>query len=202
MSSGISCQPGAEADLSQDTAGVPTDAAPPALSALFVCFMLIGMQSFGGGLSAWMRREVVQKRGWLDERPFLSGLALSQIAPGANAVNMAVFTGATLRGVAGAVAALAGMLVLPLVFVLGIGALYFSGRQVPHLEQALNGVGAAAIGLTLATGLRMWGRNVRDVRQAIVMAVVALGVGVLRLPLLLVLAVMVPVSIISQRGRD
>jgi hypothetical protein len=38
-------------------------------------------------------------------------------------------------------------------------------------------------------------------RQVVVMCVVALAVGVLRWPLLLVLAVMIPVSVISQRGR-
>ena len=68
------------------------------LSALFLGFLSIGAMSFGGGLAAWIRREAVQRRGWLDDRQFLSGYALSQIVPGATNVNLAVFIGSQLRG--------------------------------------------------------------------------------------------------------
>src|ERR1700693_2133713 len=37
---------------------------PPSLASLFGSFVSIGMMSLGGGLAAWTRREVVQKRGW------------------------------------------------------------------------------------------------------------------------------------------
>src|SRR6185312_7853007 len=53
--------------------------ARPTLAALFGGFVSIGMMSFGGGLAAWMRREVVQRRGWMDDPQFLSGYALSQL---------------------------------------------------------------------------------------------------------------------------
>ena len=76
---------------------------PPSLAALFLSFASIGLMSVGGGLSAWTRREVVQKQGWLDDKQFLSGYALSQLVPGATNVNLAVFIGTQLRGVAGAV---------------------------------------------------------------------------------------------------
>jgi chromate transporter len=172
---------------------------PPSLRALFTCFQVIGMQSFGGGLSSWMRREVVQRRAWLDDRPFLSGLALSQIAPGANAVNLAVFIGTTLRGVAGAIASLAGLMLLPTALVLVLGALYARHHALPGLEAVLGGVGAAAIGLNLATGWRMMRRNICGVSQFGVMLVTTVSVGVFNLQLLPVLLVMVPVSLLLQR---
>ena len=59
-------------------------------------------------MSAWIRREVVHRRGWMGEREFVGGLALAQIVPGANGVNLAVFVGTTLRGPAGALAAPGG----------------------------------------------------------------------------------------------
>ena len=62
------------------------------------------MMSFGGGLAAWTRREVVQMRGWLDDKQFLSGYALSQLVPGATNVNLAVFIGTQMRGALGAIA--------------------------------------------------------------------------------------------------
>ena len=92
--------------------------ADPRLASLFISFVSIGMMSFGGGLAAWTRREVVQKRGWLDDQQFLSGYALSQLVPGATNVNLAVFIGTQMRGTAGAVACFAGLTALPVAIVL------------------------------------------------------------------------------------
>src|ERR1051326_7805218 len=75
--------------------------ASPSLSSLFLAFVGIGMSSFGGGLTAWVRREIVHKRAWLDDQQFLSGYALSQLVPGATNVNLSVFIGTQMRGAAG-----------------------------------------------------------------------------------------------------
>ncbi len=157
------------------------------------------MQSFGGGLSAWIRRDVVQRRKWLDDRGFLSGLALSQIAPGANAVNLTVFIGATLAGAPGALAAFAGLMVLPSAIVLVAGSLYLAFGNAPGLGAALGGAGIGAIGLTLAVGVRLARRNIRDLPSVAIMLATALSVGVLRLDLLAVLAVLVPASLLVAR---
>src|SRR4051812_27654356 len=52
---------------------MPKRPSPPELLA---CFCRIGLISFGGGLAAWVRRDIVERRGWLGDRQFLSGLAL------------------------------------------------------------------------------------------------------------------------------
>ena len=91
----------------------PPAAGQPSLASLFISFVSIGMMSFGGGLAAWTRREVVQKRGWLDDKQFLSGYALSQLVPGATNVNLAVFIGTQMRGAAGAIACFCGLTALP-----------------------------------------------------------------------------------------
>ena len=168
----------------------------PSLRALFLCFLTIGMQSFGGGLSSWMRREIVQRRGWMEDPQFLSGLALAQIAPGANAVNLCVFIGTTLRGSQGALAALAGLMGLPIVLVLVLGAIYAHLHEVPGLEVVLGGMGAAAVGLNLATGWGLMRRNLRSLPHYAVMGVTAIGIGVLGWPLLPVLVVIIPVSLL------
>ena len=90
---------------------------------LFLSFLIIGCTSFGGGLTAWIRRELVERRGWIDDQQFLSGYGLSQIVPGATNVNLAVLIGAQLRGVGGALVALAGLLLVPLAILLALGAL-------------------------------------------------------------------------------
>jgi chromate transporter len=169
---------------------------PPSLASIAWVFMTIGMQSFGGGMSAWIRREIVQQRGWLTEGQFVSGMALSQITPGANGVNLAVFVGTTLRGSAGALAALVGMLLVPVLAILAMGAAFGSVRDVAGVESAMAGLGAGAIGLNAANGLRLSRRNVRGWSGLLVMAITAGAVGIAGLPLLAVLAVMVPASLV------
>ncbi len=175
---------------------------PPSLKSLFLCFLVIGMQSFGGGLSSWMRREVVQRRGWMEDPQFLGGLALAQIAPGPNAVNLCVFIGTTLRGGVGMMVALAGLMGLPIALVLALGALYGRLHALPGLAPVLGGMGAAAVGLNLATGWRLTRRNLRSVSQFVIMGGTAIAVGWLDWPLLPVLLIVVPMSLALSFWRS
>lgn len=169
--------------------------APPGLLLIARVFLVIAMQSFGGGLSGWIRREIVQQRHWMEEQQFLSGLALCQIAPGPNAVNLSVFIGTTLRGRAGAAAALVGMLGVPMLVVLAMGAGVAALSQSPMVNSAMTGVGAAAIGLNLATGLRMVREGIRTPAAAGIAAAATLAIGGFGANFLLTLLVLVPASI-------
>lgn len=178
---------------------VDLEAGKPTLKALFVGFVNIGLMGFGGGLTASVRREVVSKRGWLDDRQFLTGFALSQLVPGATNVNLAVFIGSQLRGPAGALVAFAGLTAPPLIIMLTLGALYFhmqSYAGAASFSLALTGMGAVAVGLNLGTGIRLARRNIRRIGPAAIMATVALSIGVLGLSLIYVLAAMIPISLL------
>lgn len=171
----------------------------PSLASLFTAFAGIGLMSFGGGLAAWIRREVVQRREWLDDQQFLSGYALSQLVPGATNVNLTVFIGGQLRGVPGAIVAVAGLTALPLAIVLILGALYLHRSGIAGggmISAALTGMGAVAIGLNLGTGIRLGQLHLKRLVPALVTAVIAIAIGVLGFRLLHVLAVMLPVSLL------
>jgi chromate transporter len=175
------------------------DARQPSLASLFAGFVSIGLMSFGGGLAAWTRREVVQRRGWLDDRQFLSGYALSQLIPGATNVNLAVFIGTQLRGLPGALACFWGLTIIPLTIVLILGAIYLHSRGVAAgawFSTALAGMGAVAIGMNLGTGIQLARRNIRGIVPIVITATVALAIGVLGFKLLHVLAVMMPLSLL------
>lgn len=175
-------------------------AAPPSLLALFVSSLRIGMAAFGGGLAAWTRREIVQQRGWMDDKQFLSGYALSQLVPGATNVNLAVFIGTQMRGWAGAVACFTGLMALPLTIVLVAGTLYLRSQGStggPWVGAALGGMGAVAIGLSLGTGVRLAYRNIRGAVPIAITAIVSLSIGIAGVSLLQVLAVMMPVSLLA-----
>lgn len=170
---------------------------PPTLVALFLSFLTIGSTSFGGGLLAWIRRELVERRKWLDDREFLVCYGLSQMVPGATNVNLSVIIGTQLRGVRGALIAVAGLMTVPLSILLLLGALYFAtrgGGGMRLINAALVGAGAVAIGFNIATGLRIGYHNIRRIGPVLVATAIIVGIGVLRIPLLEVLLVMLPIS--------
>lgn len=171
---------------------------PASLPRLFLSFVKIGATSLGGGLLGWIRRELVENRGWLDDQQFLACYGLSQIVPGATNVNLSVIAGTQLRGVPGALVAITGLLLIPMSFLLSLGAFYFAthGSQGSRLlDAALVGAGAAAIGFNIATGIRLAGSNLRHIAPLLIAGAIIVGIGILRIPLLEVLLVMLPISI-------
>lgn len=172
---------------------------PPSLGSLFLGFVQIGLVSFGGGLAAWTRREVVERRGWLDDSQFISGYALSQLVPGATNVNLAVFIGTQLRGLPGAIACFWGLTLVPLLIVLALGAVYFGIQHLPGgrwFSETLAGMGAVAIGMNLGLGIRLARRNLRGVTPFALVGAITLAIAVLGFRLPVVLACVMPVSLI------
>src|SRR6266852_2774124 len=107
---------------SQETKAGARIAQPPGLTAILIAFLRLGCTSFGGGTAAWLHREFVLRRRWLDDRTFLAALALNQALPGSNGVKQTVLIGNHLRGAAGAAVALFGLLAGPFVIVLAVAA--------------------------------------------------------------------------------
>ncbi|HTI83337.1 MAG TPA: chromate transporter [Acetobacteraceae bacterium] len=184
-----------------------TNRSPASLGALFLSFLIIGCTSIGGGLTAWIRRELVERRRWIDDQQFLANYGLSQIVPGATNVNLAVLIGAQLRGGIGACVAFTGLMLVPLSILLLLGGFYFAAHSVPGtnwINTALAGAGAAAIGFNVATGIRLGRTNVRRTGPILIAAAIIIGIGVLRIPLLEVLLVILPTSLgltLFERSR-
>lgn len=128
--------------------------APESLSALFWAFTRLALQGFGGVLAV-AQRELVERLGWLGREEFLEMLAISQVLPGPNIVNLSLMIGDRFFGLRGALTALAGMLAIPCVIVLGLTSI--SGALLEHARMAgaLRGMGAVAAGLIVATGLKL-----------------------------------------------
>ena len=77
--------------------------------------------------------------------------------PGPNVVNLSLMIGGRYFGLGGALAALAGMLLLPLLVVLLLALVYGQFAAHPGVAGALRGMGAVAAGLIAATGLKLLG---------------------------------------------
>ena len=116
---------------------------------LFSVFFRIGAFTFGGGLAMLplIEREVVEVQGWVEQEEILDIVALSQSVPGAIAVNSAIFIGLRLRGLAGALAALLGVMTPSVVIILIIAHFFTQFQSNPYVMRAFSGVKAAVIGL-------------------------------------------------------
>ncbi|WP_132979388.1 MULTISPECIES: chromate transporter [unclassified Pigmentiphaga] len=174
---------------------VDSGSPPPSVLQIFLAFAKIGLTSFGGGLSGWMLREFVQRRNWLSEAEFLSGLALAQAFPGVNVVNLAIWVGFRLRGGVGALAGALGLVVPAMVLALVVVAAFATMAKSDSVHLALAGVAAAAVGLSLQTGLRAARRAARGLPALAVMVVTFVAILLLKLPLLWVVGAMAPLSI-------
>ena len=91
------------------------------LGTIFLTFLTAGAISFGGGVVAYLREYTVSNTKWLDDEGFLDALEISQTLPGLNAVNMSVIIGDTLRGIPGAIVAVAGLVLPGVVIIMGLG---------------------------------------------------------------------------------
>ncbi|MFZ2651542.1 MAG: chromate transporter [Burkholderiaceae bacterium] len=123
---------------------------------LFWACNALALQGFGGVLAV-AQRELVERKRWLTREQFVELLAISQILPGPNIVNLGLALGYRYFGLRGAFAASAGLLALPLLIVLSLAALYSSFAREPALGAALRGMGAVAAGLVLSTASKLSG---------------------------------------------
>ena len=123
---------------------------------LFITFTRLALQGFGGVLAV-AQRELVEYRRWLTREQFVEMLAISQVLPGPNIVNLSLMLGDRYFGLRGAASALAGLLAVPLVIVLALATAYAEFASVPIVAGALRGMGAVAAGLVIATAAKLSG---------------------------------------------
>ena len=111
------------------------------LSELFLSFFKLGLTAYGGpAMVAYIRELAVQKKGWLDQRTFNEGVALSQIVPGPIAMHVAGFVGVKLRGIFGGITAYIAFAMPALILMLFLSALYQKTSNLPHAISLFNGL--------------------------------------------------------------
>lgn len=186
----------APGDLAKADPPAPSRAPAPEIRDLFFAFLGIAISGFGGVLP-FARRMLVERRGWLTPDEFNETLSLCQSLPGPNIVNLSIATGQRFGGARGAVAAVSGLVLAPMLIVIVLGALYSRFGGVEQLQGAVTGLGAAAAGLVVATAAKMAEPLLRSrllsAGPFIVLAFV--GVGVMRWPLPWVLLALAPISV-------
>src|SRR5215813_1644708 len=128
-----------------------------------VAYMLrLGTFGFGGpvALAGYMRRDLVERRGWITEADYKEGLTLAQLMPGPLAAQLAIYLGFVHYRVLGAT--LVGLaFVLPsFCMVVAIGAAYATYGGIPWMQAVFYGVGAAVIGIIALSAYKLTTKSV------------------------------------------
>lgn len=170
--------------------------------ALFFAFSRITLSSFGGALY-WTRRELVDRLRWITDREFVELLTIGQLLPGPNVLNLTVMVGNRLGGLTGAAVSVAGYLGWPVLVVIGMGLFYQHYGAVPEVQQALAGMSKVAAGLLLATVIKLAVVLPRHWRPWL-FGILAFGaVGIMRWPLLWVIAALGPFAVfLAWKAKD
>lgn len=147
------------------------------LIALFMHCLLLSLLAIGGAIATVpdLQRFVVVEQGWLGAAEFTGSVALAQAAPGPNLLFVAV-VGYNALGLAGAVAAMAGMLLPSTALTLVVTRWGSRRRDTRGVKAFIAGMAPITLGLLLATG---WLLAAPVVHAPVALVLIAATVGLL-----------------------
>jgi chromate transporter len=156
----------------------------PTFSEMTRVFTRIGLLSFGGPAAqiALMHRELVEERGWVSEKDYLSALSFCMLLPGPEAMQLATWTGWRMHGTKGGL--IAGLLfVLPgAAVVLALSMIYAAYGQVPLIAALFTGVQAAIVAIVIEALLRVSKRALKGRIYWIIAAAAFFALFALNIP--------------------
>ncbi|MCK7594124.1 chromate efflux transporter [Pseudomarimonas salicorniae] len=167
-------------------------------------WLRIGLLSFGGpaGQIALMHRELVEQRGWIDERGFASGLSFCMLLPGPEAQQLATYIGWRRGGpwqavIAGSLFFLPGAMLIA-----AICLAYVAAQDLAPAQAALFGVQCAVISIVIEALMRVARRALNGSGSALIAILAFLAVATRALPFPLVLLAAALAGLALHRGVD
>jgi len=145
------------------------------LSYIFLTFLKLGATAFGGYMTlvAIVQKQVVDVDKKLTEEDLLDGVSLTSVLPGPVAVNTIAYVGYRLRGITGAIAAFAGIIIPSFALVIALSWFYFTHSDVPIVKNVFNGITPAIIALIITVGAGMAKKTIKNLPQIIVCVIAA-----------------------------
>jgi chromate transporter len=127
------------------------------LTALIKYFLKLGTIGFGGpvALIGYMHRDLVENRKWITNEDYKEGLALSQLAPGPLAAQLAIYLGYVDYKIIGATLAGIAFVIPSFLIVLALGYAYVIYNGLPWMHSMFYGVGAAVIGIIAVSSFKL-----------------------------------------------
>ncbi len=142
------------------------------LRQIFLSFLKIGAFTFGGGwaMVPLIRKELVDRQGWLEDSDFVDILAIAQSGPGPIAINTSVLCGYKMRGVPGSLIATLGSSLPSFLIILIVANFFLKIRDSKAVEAIFKGMRPAIFGLLISAVWQVGKKSIKN-RKDIVFAV-------------------------------
>jgi chromate transporter len=129
----------------------PPVSQPPPFAEAARFWAQLGFVSFGGpaGQIAILHREIVERRGWLDDREFTRALNFCMLLPGPEALQLAIFLGWKMHGIRGGLVAGLGFILPAVLLLFALSYVYVAYGSLPWISALLYGLKAAVVALVL-----------------------------------------------------
>jgi chromate transporter len=161
--------------MTEPDASGPRQLSTPALCWLF---LKLGATAFGGlgAALAVLEKELVARRGLLQADDLIDALAATRLLPGSSLAQVVSFLGFRLRGWGGSALALLAFLLPSTLAMLLLAVLRDATWFLPVVGNLSHGLGAAVVGLLLASVIRFARSSLRN-PAAWLGAAAAFGLG-------------------------
>lgn len=167
---------------------------------LFYSMLYISAFTFGGGfvIVSFMKKRLVDELKWIEEDEMLDFISLSQVSPGAIAVNAAVLVGWKVAGLLGMVVAVLGTILPPMFIICVVSYLYeslISNQMVTILLMGMQ-AGVAAVILDVVARLGATASKERPLLAIVLMMLTFVMVFFLHISIVYVLIFFIILSVI------
>lgn len=173
----------------------PLESRDVSLWNLFSGYVLVGLFGFGG-ISASMYFIAVEKRAWVTAEEYTTTLALGQVLPGPGLMNTCIIVADKFHGIQGVLLALIGLLLCPILILLGLVTVYDHYAYLPEVQHATYAAAAASVGLIFGMGLKLGKAIIKRKSALLFMTCSFIAIGVLKWPLFETMLVLAAVSIL------
>ena len=109
-------------------------------------FTHFGFTGYGGvAMLPYIRRDLVERKKYLDSEQFDFGLAMAQMLPGATLVQVATYTGYQTQGYVGAFIAALGIFAPAALLIYLLSIIYFLLKNMPFIPHVITGMNAVIV---------------------------------------------------------
>lgn len=162
----------------------------PSLITIFARFLRLGLTAFGGpAMVPYIRTMAVDREGWLTDKTFQLGMAVSQMIPGATAMQMAAYVGLRSRGGPGALAAYLGFGLPAFLLMVALSVIYFTSQGIPAVAAAFSGLQLVVLALVLNAAINFARRYLDSLPTQMLACVAGAWLGLKGNPILAMVVV-------------
>jgi len=176
-----------------------TDAVVPTNRKLFLTFLKLGFTAFGGpAMPVILRKEIVDRKQWMDGQSFDAGLALSQVIPGAIIMQLSAYVGLKLKGIWGALLCFFAFGFPSFLIMLGLSILYKNFHHIDFIEAILGTLRVIVVAIIAHATYIFGKKNFSSIYDAVI-GIIAAILFLLKLHPALVIGIAVVLGLLLTR---